>query len=217
MIETLIFLIFAALALASALVVVLHRNPIYSTMSLVVTLISLAVLFVLLGAPFIAALQVLIYTGAIVVLFLFVVMLLNVGREEIGEQRGLVQKGAAVVGAAAFLVIVGLTYLEGYGGAEMAPLDEEFVSLPGLAAELFGRYLLTFELVGLLLLVAVIAATVLAARPRPAVPAEGGALAEAAAVEPTTEADERGAGGGTERPDGEDRLVASGGTAGGAG
>jgi len=178
-IETLIFLIFAGLALASALVVVLHRNAVYSTMSLVVTLISLAVLFVLLGAPFIAALQVLIYTGAIVVLFLFVVMLLNVGREEIGEQRGLVQKGAAVLGAAVLLVVVGLTYMEGYGGAELAPLDEELVSLPGLAAELFGRYLLTFELVGLLLLVAVIAATVLAARPRPAVPAEGDVLAEA--------------------------------------
>jgi NADH-quinone oxidoreductase subunit J len=68
--ETVIFLLFAALAVASSLVVVVHRNPVYSTMSLVVTLFSVAVLFVLLGAPFIAALQILIYTGAILVLFL---------------------------------------------------------------------------------------------------------------------------------------------------
>lgn len=211
MIEVAIFAIFAALALASALVVVLHRNPVYSTMSLVVTLISLAVLFVLLGAPFIAALQVLIYTGAIVVLFLFVVMLLNIGREEIGEQRGLVQKGAAVVGAGALLVIVGLSYMEGYGGAELAPLDEELVSLTGLAAELFGRYLLTFELVGLLLLVAVIAATVLAARERPAVPTVGRDLATAATLEPGED------GLVSERPDDEGDLAGSAGVAGGAG
>ena len=77
--ELLVFLIFAFLAVASALVVVAHKNPVYSTMALVVTLFSVAVLFVLLGAPFIGVLQVLIYTGAIVVLFLFVIMLLNIG------------------------------------------------------------------------------------------------------------------------------------------
>ena len=75
--ETLIFLIFAALAVASSLVVVMHKSPVYATMSLVVTLFSVAVLFVLLGAPFLGALQILIYAGAIVVLFLFVIMLLN--------------------------------------------------------------------------------------------------------------------------------------------
>ncbi|HEY8022432.1 MAG TPA: NADH-quinone oxidoreductase subunit J, partial [Thermoanaerobaculia bacterium] len=78
--ETAVFLVFAALAVGSAVVVVAHRNPIYSTMSLVLTLFSIAVLFVLLGAPFLAALQILIYAGAILVLFLFVVMLLNIQR-----------------------------------------------------------------------------------------------------------------------------------------
>jgi len=166
MLETAVFVVFALLAVGSALVVVLHRNPVYSTMSLVVTLVSLAVLFVLLGAPFIAALQILIYTGAIVVLFLFVVMLLNIGREEIGQHGGMLQKVLAGVGALVLLGMVGSASWGLYGGAVAKPLDEDFVSLTTLASELFSSYLLTFELVGLLLLVAVIAATVLAARPR---------------------------------------------------
>lgn len=170
MIETLIFLLFAVLAVASALVVVLHKNPVYSTMSLVVTLISMAVLFVLLGAPFIATLQVLIYTGAIVVLFLFVVMLLNIGREEIATDRGLLQKAAAAGGALVFLLMTGAALWQRGSAVTLSELTPEFVSLRVLAAELFGRYLLTFELVGLLLLVAVIAATVLAARHKPGEP-----------------------------------------------
>ena len=170
MLEILVFAVFAALALGSALVVVTHRNPIYSTVSLVVTLVCLAVLFVLLGAPFIAALQVLIYTGAIVVLFLFVVMLLNIGREDIGRERGLLQKGAALLGALLFLLFVGGALWATSSGHVLGPMEPDLVSLEGLARGLFGRYLLAFELVGLLLLVAVIAATVLAARAQPGEP-----------------------------------------------
>lgn len=178
MIETLIFLLFAGLAVGSALVVVLHKNPIYSTMSLVVTLISIAVLFVLLGAPFIAALQVLIYTGAIVVLFLFVVMLLNIGREEIAGERGLIHKAVAAGGALVFLLMTAAALSQAGSGAALAELTPELVSLRVLAGELFGRYLLTFELVGLLLLVAVIAATVLAARAQPGRPLAADSVAE---------------------------------------
>ncbi|HEV2843965.1 MAG TPA: NADH-quinone oxidoreductase subunit J, partial [Thermoanaerobaculia bacterium] len=87
--ETVIFLIFAALALGSAIVVVAHKSPVYSTMSLVLSLVSVAVLFVLLGAPFVGVLQIFIYAGAIVVLFLFVIMLLNLQKEETaGAGRG---------------------------------------------------------------------------------------------------------------------------------
>ncbi|HEX2253474.1 MAG TPA: NADH-quinone oxidoreductase subunit J [Thermoanaerobaculia bacterium] len=184
MIEVAVFLLFAALALGSALMVVLLRNPVHSTLSLVLTLLAIAVLFVLLGAPFLAALQVLVYTGAIVVLFLFVVMLLNIGREEIATDRGLVQKGAAGLGALILLGMVGAALWQGTAGHELAPLTEDFVSLEVLATQLFGRYLVAFELVGLLLLVAVIAATVLAARPTPGEPlAAGDRLADAAPVE----------------------------------
>src|SRR3954468_16718903 len=97
--ETLIFLIFAALALGSGVVVVVHRSPIYATLSLVLTLFSMAVLFILLGAPFLGALQILVYAGAIVVLFLFVLMLLNVQKEEDAHVDRGVQLWIAVLGA----------------------------------------------------------------------------------------------------------------------
>lgn len=164
--ELAVFVLFAALALASALVVVTHRNPVYSTMSLVVTLVSLAVLFVLLGAPFIAALQVLIYTGAILVLFLFVIMLLNIGREETGPSTW-TSKLPALAAAVIFGGMVVLFSWRAFSGAAAPPLTGEYVSFARLARELFDRYLLTFELVGLLLLVAVIAATVVARRVEP--------------------------------------------------
>ncbi len=164
--EIAIFAIFALLALGSSLVVVMHRNPVYSTMSLVVTLFSVAVLFVILGSPFIGALQVLIYTGAILVLFLFVIMLLNVTKEEntASTQKG--QLGVAVLGAVIFGgLVLALFWSSHVPLDQMAPLSEELVSMKGLARVLFTEYLLPFEIVGLLLLVAVIGATVAARRP----------------------------------------------------
>ena len=164
--ELLVFLIFAFLAVASALVVVAHKNPVYSTMALVVTLFAVAVLFVLLGAPFIGVLQVLIYTGAIVVLFLFVIMLLNIGREESQIAGHKPQLFVSILGAVVFggLVILALLSLR---TASLPPLSPELVSLKGLATTLFRDFLLPFEIIGLLLLVAVIGATVAARRPQP--------------------------------------------------
>jgi NADH-quinone oxidoreductase subunit J len=161
--ETLIFLIFAALAVASSLVVVAHKSPVYATMSLVVTLFSVAVLFVLLGAPFLAALQILIYAGAIVVLFLFVIMLLNLQKEGVTEGRHGAQLWVALPGALLFVGMVGLVFWRA-GAPALQPLTQDLVSLKGLAAALFTDYLLPFEIVGLLLLVAVIGATVAARR-----------------------------------------------------
>ncbi len=164
--ELAVFVLFALLAVASALVVVSHKNPVYSTMALVVTLLSLAGLFVLLGAPFIATLQVLIYTGAILVLFLFVIMLLNVGRhddEGAGAQAG--QRWAAIIGAGIFAGTVGVTLWRAYEKSQVEALVRESTLLKPLAKELFDRYLLAFEVIGVLLLVAVIAATVVARKP----------------------------------------------------
>jgi NADH-quinone oxidoreductase subunit J len=162
--ETAIFLLFALLAVASSLVVVVHKNPVYSTMSLVVTLFSVAVLFVLLGAPFIAALQILIYTGAILVLFLFVIMLLNVTREEGSMSIQKVQVGGAILGALVFGGMVALLFWNA-GRTDLDPITRELVDMKGLAREMFRDYLLPFEIVGMLLLVAVIGATVAARRP----------------------------------------------------
>ena len=168
--EKLIFLIFAAVAVGSSLVVVIHKSPVYATMSLVLTLFSVAVLFVLLGAPFLGALQILIYAGAIVVLFLFVIMLLNLQKSDAERSRG--GLGVAAVGALIFLGMIGLVFWR-TGRETPQPLTEDFVSLKGLSAALFSDYLLPFEIVGLLLLVAVIGATV-AARKAPQ-PGEDGA------------------------------------------
>lgn len=162
--ETLIFGLFAALAVGSSIVVVAHKNPIYSTMSLVLTLFAVAVLFVLLGAPFLGVLQVLIYAGAIVVLFLFVIMLLNVQREEMPHAGQPVQRWVALLAAAVFGGFVAVLFWR-TGNGSAPPLTEEFVGLKTLARELFGEYLLPFEIVGLLLLVAVIGATVAARKP----------------------------------------------------
>ena len=166
MIETAIFLLFALLAVASSLMVVMHRNPVYSTMSLVVTLFAVAVLFVLLGAPFIAAIQILVYTGAIVVLFLFVVMLLNITREESAVSQQKVQMGGALLGALIFGGMLALFFWSAQRSMGPTPaMTEELVSMKGLAREMFGEYLLPFEIVGMLLLVAVIGATVAARKP----------------------------------------------------
>ena len=174
--ETLIFALFAALALGSAIVVITHKSPIYSTLSLVLTLFSMAVLFVLLGAPFLGALQILVYAGAIVVLFLFVIMLLNVQKEETAHIDRGAQLWTALLGVAVFLGMFWLAFWRtGLRLGDSAPpaITQELVSLKGLAAELFGTYLLPFEMVGLLLLVAVIGATVAARRP-----GEAGSLQE---------------------------------------
>ena len=159
------FLIFGLTALASAIAVVGHKNPVYSTMALVVTLLATAGLFVMLGSPFLAALQVLLYTGAIVVLFLFVIMLLNVGRERPAGDRTSPQTWIAGVGALVLFGALARMFWEAHGADEAPALTKEFTSSRGAAELLFSTYLLPFEIIGLLLLVAVVAASWVARRP----------------------------------------------------
>ncbi len=162
--ELAVFLLFAFAALASAVVVVTHRKPVYSTMALVVTLLATAVLFVLLGHPFLAALQVLLYTGAILVLFLFVIMLLNVGRERPTGARLPPLLWLAALGAVIFFGGLGRLLWQAHGSELLPPLTPAFVSTKSIAEELFSNYLLPFEIIGLLLLVAVVAASWVARR-----------------------------------------------------
>src|ERR1044072_8484269 len=107
MFEFAIFFFFAAIAVIFALVVVLHRNPVVGALSLVASFFALAVMYVLLEAPFLAALQVIVYAGAIMVLFLFVIMLLNLQHQREEPTRP-VQQFLGYMGAAAF--VIGLVY-----------------------------------------------------------------------------------------------------------
>jgi len=156
------FLVLAVLTVAAALTVVLHRNPVHSALGLVATLFLLAVQFLSLDAELIAALQVIVYAGAVVVLFLFVIMLLNleVDVRAVGGPMLLATAGAATLALGAFLV-AGLR--RDVGGAA-ADLPVGFGRTATLAERLFTIYLLPFELASLLLLVAIVGAVALARR-----------------------------------------------------
>ena len=140
--ETVIFLLFAAAGRRLGARGGGAQSPIYATMSLVVTLFSMAVLFVLLGAPFLGALQILVYAGAIVVLFLFVIMLLNVQEEERAHVDRGVQRWVALLGAVVFLGMFWLAFWRTglrIGRPAPAPLTEDLVSLKGLATRAVHR------------------------------------------------------------------------------
>jgi NADH-quinone oxidoreductase subunit J len=158
--DALLFYVFGGLAVASALVVIAQRNPMYSAFALILTLCSLSVVFALLGSPFIAALQVIVYAGAIMVLFLFVLMLLNVKREEDRPARG----GRTLRGVALALVVLLVlevgTVLLRPEPASMPPFD---ASTRKMAEVLFApHFLYVFEATSVLILAALVGAVALA-------------------------------------------------------
>jgi NADH-quinone oxidoreductase subunit J len=158
-VDTALFWLFAAIAVASALVVILQRNPLYSAFGLIVTLCSLSAIYGLLGSPFIAVLQVIVYAGAIMVLFLFVIMLLNVKREDHEHGQGLFKAaGAALV---AFLVVQVGSVLVRAGPRNASPQFD--ASTREMAKILFSPYFLyVFEATSILILAALVGAVVLA-------------------------------------------------------
>jgi NADH-quinone oxidoreductase subunit J len=154
-----LFYVFAALTVASALVVVGQRNPIYSAFGLIVTLCSLSAIFGLLGSPFIAALQVVVYAGAIMVLFLFVLMLLGVKPEDRTSGRAL--KAVAPALALALGLQMGAV-LVGASRPVAASFD---ASTRAVAHVLFSApYLYVFEATSILILAALVGSIVLARR-----------------------------------------------------
>jgi NADH-quinone oxidoreductase subunit J len=169
MFETIIFFIFAGLAIGCAVSVVYHRNPLYSAISLIGVFIALAGLYLTLAAPFIAAVQILIYAGAIMVLVVFVIMLLNLdeGQRQVNRLRYLYLLGGIFgVGllAQAFFIYYAVSRgLEKSGGFQ--PADPESVGLTkNLGTAMFTEYLLPFEIVGLLLLMAIVGAMLMTRR-----------------------------------------------------
>lgn len=162
--DALLFYAFAALALVAGVIVVTQRNPATSAFALVVSMCSLAVIFGLLGSPFIAALQVIVYAGAIMVLFLFVIMLLNAKEEAHPphERRGL--KLAACALAATFLLQVGGTVL----AWRPEPRADFDASTQRMAQVLFSiPYLYAFEATSILILAALVGAVALAKKDLP--------------------------------------------------
>ena len=150
----------ALLAVVSALVVIGQKNPIYSAFALIVTLCSLSVIFGLLGSPFIAALQVIVYAGAIMVLFLFVLMLLNVKREEDVPGRG----GRTLASIAVVLVAL-LTGQAGFvlWNTTLAPAAAFDASTRRMSQILFSpHFLYVFEATSILILAALVGAVALA-------------------------------------------------------
>ena len=155
-----LFIVFAGFCLAGAVNLLLQRHPINSALSLIVVMASLAVLYLLLGAEFLAAAQVIVYAGAIMVLFTFVVMLLNAGREE----RTLGSRAAATVGFPAVVVILAVlaTAIVKATGLNPAASTDPITGTEELSKVLFRELLLPFEVTSVLVLVAILGAVALA-------------------------------------------------------
>jgi len=171
MVEVITFVACAAVVLGGAVGVISSRNAVHSALSLVATLFGIAVLFVQLEAHLLAAVQVIVYAGAIVILFLFVIMLLGVDREEdlrtepIAGQRVLaVAMGMGLLGAALIALLAGASAVTGRPEAVQANADD-VPNVEQVAEVLFTDYVAAFEITGILLTIAVVAAVLLVRRP----------------------------------------------------
>jgi|HubBroStandDraft_6_1064221.scaffolds.fasta_scaffold222425_2 NADH-quinone oxidoreductase subunit J len=163
-----LFFLFALAAVAGAIMLIVAREPIHSALSLILVMVSLAALYLLLGAEFIAAVQVIVYAGAIMVLFVFVIMLLNAGV----EQRTNLSKMAPYAGLPLAVVLlfglahwmahsaIGTTVANGVGAPTQTAASTRLLS-----EMLFRKYLFPFEATSILILIAILGALVLARKP----------------------------------------------------
>jgi NADH-quinone oxidoreductase subunit J len=169
-----VFFIAAAVAVISTLLVICHPNAVHALLYLIISFSAVAVIFIVMGAPFIAALEIIIYAGAIIVLFLFVVMMLNLGPVATSREKEWLQLrawiGPSILGAILLALVVVLLWREtptSTGGAEVGPRQ--------VGAELFGTYLLAVQLAALLMLAGLVGASHLRRRellPEPAMAPE---------------------------------------------
>lgn len=172
--ELFVFVCAAIMVIVGALGVVMRGNPVHAALSLVLTLFGIAVLFVAQQAEFLAAVQVIVYAGAIVVLFLFVVMLLGVDRAEdlridpLTGQRGLAAVvGLGLLGVLVAAIVRGTSAVIPRGdGINRATVESADANIVQLARSVFGDYVVAFEVTSVLLVVAVVG-TVLLSRRRP--------------------------------------------------
>ena len=166
--DNVVFWVFAPISIASAIGMIVMRNAVHAALFLVVNLFCIAVMYLLLDAPFLFAVQIIVYAGAIMVLFLFVIMLLGVDRGDDLRERLIAQRPLAVLLALAFIVEIFVAVRAGVGFATKAPDGFGAVNEGGnaraLAEVLFRDYFLPFEITSILLIIAAIAAMVLAQR-----------------------------------------------------
>ncbi|MHC4780556.1 MAG: NADH-quinone oxidoreductase subunit J family protein [Planctomycetota bacterium] len=187
------FVVLSCVSVVMAILVVSPRNPIHAAMALLVMMLALSGVFLQLAAPFLAIMQIVVYAGAVIVMFVFVIMLMNLDPVELGEEKGLWFKGIAICLAgfmALFLVVAVFKSKEGLppgfpekgtqsaavaaaaGGPTSGTLESgfhgklavDFGSTPAVGEALFEPYLLPFELVSILIVIAVVGAVVLAKR-----------------------------------------------------
>ncbi|MDR5682852.1 MAG: NADH-quinone oxidoreductase subunit J [Armatimonadota bacterium] len=164
--EVLLFTIASALSIAGGVGVIAARQPVHSALALLLVLGSLAALYLTLAAEFVAVLQVILYAGAIVVLFLFVIMLLHARSP---EQQRPARAGPLAIPAAVFGVLlvaaISIAVLRDLGGAVAASPPEGFGTTEAVGRELFTRFVLPFEAAGILLLIGIVAGVVLGKAP----------------------------------------------------
>ena len=163
--EAFLFIVIALMAIGSALMVITQRSPINSVLYLVIAFFCLAVLYVMLGAQMVAAFQVIVYAGAIMVLFVFVVMMLNLSKAQEWERIGPIRRWLGFAAAAGVLLVV-VTALRGSLGIN-AELDKSLGTVESIGNALFGRYMLPFEVASVLLLVAIVGVVALVKRVPP--------------------------------------------------
>ena len=162
--EFVLFYIFGFIAVVSALLVILQKNPIYSAVFLILTLFSVAILFLLLNAQFVAAVQVLVYAGAIMILFLFAIMLLNIKYEEkaFSKLANLKITGIFITLVLFIEFVYMISLRKGLGIAIPPEKVAEAGNVELIGKILFTKYLFPFEVASLVLLVAMIGVIVLA-------------------------------------------------------
>jgi NADH-quinone oxidoreductase subunit J len=165
------FYLFGLIAIASAVAFVTRKSPVAAALWLVNTLFCVAALFIMLDAPFVGIIQILVYAGAIMVVFLFVIMLLNLGQGTlVNDARGLLAKLAATgLGLALIAQLAAIRHAQPLAAIAMAPDSTTIIqkaqgAVPPVAAPLFNQYLLAFEVTSVLLLVAIVGAVVIGRR-----------------------------------------------------
>jgi len=164
MLETVLFLVFAAICVGGAINLLAQKHPISSALSLIVVMGSLAMVYLLLGAEFVAAIQIIIYAGAIMVLFVFVIMLLNAGEEERSATGSRVAMVLGVPGLLAAAGTIGWVLLRHDPASTPVVIGEFHGTAHAIGRLLFHEFLLPFEVTSVLILIAIMGAVVLARR-----------------------------------------------------